>query len=73
MLLKDMQQKYPQGQPKDDEYVVQYEYIYVSCFHQTTFTMLLIIYLPRKLLIKIVMVEMIMMKNKTCKKKHVVM
>jgi hypothetical protein len=35
--------------------------------------MLLIIYLPRKLLIKIVMVEMIMMKNKTCKKKHVVM
>jgi hypothetical protein len=39
-----MQQKYPQGQPKDDEYVVQYEYIYVSCFHQTTFMMFLIIY-----------------------------
>ncbi len=44
MLFKDMQQKYPQGQPKDDEYVVQYEYIYVSCFHQTTFMMFLIIY-----------------------------
>lgn len=40
----------------------------MSCFHQATCTMLPIIYLPSKLLIKVVIVEMIIMKNKTCKK-----
>jgi hypothetical protein len=63
-----MQQKNPQGWPKDDEYVFQYEYICVSCFHQATCMMLPIIYLLSKLLIKVVMVEMIRIKNKTCKK-----
>jgi hypothetical protein len=68
-----MQQKNPQSQPKDDEYIVQYEYIYVSCFHQATCTMLPIIYLPSKLLIKVVIMEMITMKNKNARRQHVVM